>query len=414
MGAEATQAEVGREAQGVLDESRVQHARRSPTALRQPPRSGSPLRVLPAKDRPTGLGRLRARVLVTGAGTAAASNLVRSLRAADQSLDIVGCHSDRFVLAKSEADCNYLTPAATERGFVSALVRVVRRERVDLAIPTTDAEVRALAASRARIPCRMFLPRPRVVELCQDKYRLNRFLGARGVPVPLTYPVTSLRTLSRSFARISEGGIVWCRMRSGSGSMGAIPVSTAAQARNWIEYWRDMRGVRPTAFTLSEFLPGRDFSCQALWQDGALILAKTCERLSYFGGGAHPSRISSVSHLAKTVFEPRVVEVCTHAIRAIDQRASGTFNFDLRENAAGVPCLTEINAGRFPSGNLIFDLTGAHNVAATFVRLALGRPVTLRDEYDAAEGWYSVRDLDTPTGIFRADALFSRIEDARG
>ncbi len=351
---------------------------------------------------------------MTGAGTAAASNLVRSLRSGLRSIDIVGCHSDRFVLKKSEADRNYLTPAATESGFVRALGRVARRERADLAIPTTDAEVRALATSRARIPCRVFLPRPRVVELCQDKYRLNRFLGAHGLPVPLTYPVTSLRALPTSFARLSKAGTVWCRIRSGSGAMGAIPVRTAAQAQSWIEYWRDMRGVRPTAFTLSEYLPGRDFSCQALWRDGALILVKTCERLSYFGGGAHPSRISSVSHLAKTVFEPRVVEVCTRAIRAIDPRASGTFNFDLRENAAGAPCLTEINAGRFPSGNLIFDLTGTHNVAATFVRLALGRPVPLRDEYDAAEGWYSVRDLDTPTGVFHADELFDRIEDARG
>jgi carbamoyl-phosphate synthase large subunit len=355
-----------------------------------------------------------ARLLVTGAGTAAASNLIRALRAGDRSLVIVGCHSDRFVLAKSTADPNYLTPAPTDRGFLRALGRVIRRARVDLLIPTTDTEVSVLARLGAGIPCRTFLPRPRVVELCQDKYRVNRRLRERGVPAPATYPVTSLRTLARVFRRLPARSLVWCRIRAGSGSMGAAPVRTPAQARSWIEYWRDMRGVPPTAFTLSEYLPGRDFSCQALWKDGALILVKTCERLSYFGGGGHPSGTSSVSHLAKTVFEPRVVEACTRAIRAIDPRASGTFNFDLRENADGVPCITEINAGRFPSGNLIYDLTGRHNLAATFVRLALGQPVELREEYEAAEGWYSVRDLDTPTGIFRDEELFDRIEDARG
>ena len=357
---------------------------------------------------------MRARLLVTGAGTAAASNLIRALRASARAPAIVGCHSDRFVLAKSTATRNYLTPAAADRGFLRALARVIRRERVDLLIPTTDAEVALFARRRARIPCRVFLPRPAVVELCQDKYRLARRLRACGVPAPLTYPVTSLRALPRIFARLPARALVWCRARAGSGSLAAIPVRSPAQARSWIEYWRDMRGMPATAFTLSEYLPGRDFSCQALWKAGALVLVKTCERLSYFGSGENPSGISSVSQLAKTVVEPRVVDVCVRAVRALDPRASGTFHVDLRENADGTPCVTEINAGRFSSGNLIHALTGKRNFSATFVSVALGEPVALDGEYDAAEGWYSVRDLDTPMGLFRTEQLFDRIQDARG
>ena len=79
-----------------------------------------------------------------------------------------------------------------------------------------------------------------------------------------------------------------------------------------------------------------------------------------------------------------------------------------------MPCLTEINAGRFPSGTNIFDLTGRVNLAATFVRVALDEPVKLRETYDPAEGYYTVRDLDTPTGVFHADELFAKIVDARG
>ncbi len=357
---------------------------------------------------------MSARLLVMGAGTTAAGNLIRGLRTGDRSLVVVGCHSDRFALAKSTADRNYLTPAVTDRGFLRALARVIRRERVDLLIPTTDTEVAVIARHSARVPCRTFLPRRSVVELCQDKYRLNRHLRARGVPAPLTFPVTSLRTLGRAFRRLPVRGLTWCRIRVGSGSMGAIPVRTVAQARSWIEYWRDMRDVPAAAFTLSEYLPGRDFSCLALWREGTPILATTLERLSYVASGANPSGISSVAHLAKTVYEPRVVETCARAVRALDPRASGTFNCDLRENADGTACITEINAGRLPSGLLLHDLTGKHSVSATFVRLALGEPVELRDEYDADEGWYGVRDLDTPMGVFHVDALFDRIQDARG
>ena len=356
---------------------------------------------------------MKPRLLLTGAGSAATSNLIRSLRAGYRALTVVGCHSDRFLLKKSSADRNYLVPALAHPGHLRALRRVIAHEHIDLLIPTTDAEVRAFTRPRIRLPGRLFLPRRAVVDLCQDKYRLNVALRARGVPVPLTYPVSSLRALERIFARLPANIPVWCRVRSGSGSTGAFPVKSPAQARSWIAYWTEMRGVPATSFILSEYLPGRDFSCQAIWKSGALVLVKTCERLSYFGGGSNPSGTSSISQLAKTVFAPVVVAVCTAAIRAIDPRASGTFNFDLRESARGEPCITEINAGRFPSGTNIFDLTGRVNLAATFVRVALDQPVAVRETYDPAEGYYAVRDLDTLTGVFHADELFDKIVDAR-
>ena len=356
---------------------------------------------------------MRRRLLLTGAGSAATSNLIRSLRAGHRALTIVGCHSDRFLLKKSSADRNYLVPALSHSDYLAALRRVIARERIELLIPTTDAEVRAFTRPRARLASRVFLPRQRIVDLCQDKYRLNVALRARRVPAPLTFPVTSLRSLEAIFERLPARMPVWCRVRSGSGSTGAIPVRTPAQARSWISYWTEMRGVPAPSFILSEYLPGRDFSCQAIWKAGELVAVKTCERLSYFGGGSNPSGTSSISQLAKTVFAPDVVAVCTDAVRAIDPRASGAFNFDLRESSHGVPCITEINAGRFPSGTNIFDLTGRVNLAATFVRVALDEPVALREAYDPAEGYYSVRDLDTLTGVFHADELFDKIVDAR-
>jgi hypothetical protein len=57
-----------------------------------------------------------------------------------------------------------------------------------------------------------------------------------------------------------------------------------------------------------------------------------------------------------------------------------------------------------------FDHVGKHNLPLTFVRLALGEPVGLREEYDAVDDYYLVRDLDTRPGVFHADELFEGIE----
>jgi len=47
----------------------------------------------------------------------------------------------------------------------------------------------------------------------------------------------------------------------------------------------------------------------------------------------------------------------------------------------------------------------------TYVRLALGEPVDLRDEYDVAADYYLVRDLDTLPRVFHADEMFEGIEE---
>ena len=71
------------------------------------------------------------------------------------------------------------------------------------------------------------------------------------------------------------------------------------------------------------------------------------------------------------------------------------FNFDLKESAAGVPCVTEINAGRFAMITNLYDLTGRHNMAASYVRLAFGEDSGIADPYDDGGENYLVRELDT-------------------
>jgi biotin carboxylase len=353
------------------------------------------------------------RVLVTGAGGGGAGNLIRDLRAAEPALVVVGVHDDRFTLAKSSADRNWLVHPPGHPDYLASLRRVIAHERVDAAMPTTDSAVLEMARGWQRLPCRLFLPDADVVALCQDKYALSCRLADAGVPVAETVSLRALDEVEDVFARLAHHDAVWCRVRAGSGSVGAIPVRRAEQARAWIAYWEEMRDVPASAFTLAEYLPGRDFSAHTLWQDGRPLLTKTCERLSYFVAGGSPSGTSSVSALSKTGQHPDVAAVCVAAVRAVDPRASGVFNLDLKANVAGVPCVTEINAGRFSSGPTIFDLTGKHSMSALYLRLALGEPVDLDDEYDAADDYYALRDFDAAPGVFHADELFERVQDAR-
>jgi len=316
-------------------------------------------------------------------------------------------------LHSSSADRNYLLPSPRHSAFSQGLRRLVERAKVDVVIPTTDEDVRMVSDLREKLDGRTFLPSAATIALCQDKYALAEKLREHGVPTPFTHAVTSLGMIEDAFRGFEAAPRLWCRARRGSGSAAAIPVSTPAQARAWILYWEEMRGVPSTAFTLSEYLPGRDFACQTLWSSGAPVLAKTTERLSYFGGRNAPSGTSSIGALHKTVNVPHVVEASLAAVRAVDPLASGAFSIDLKEDARRRACVTEINVGRFLTGTPIFDLTGRHNMAVSYVRLAPGEPMKIKEVYDVAEDYYMIRDLDALPDVFHADSLHDGIQDAR-
>ena len=349
------------------------------------------------------------RVLVMGAGTGACNNLVRSLKAGDAGAYIVGCNDDRFTLKQSSADRLYLTPPVTAAEFESALLRLLDHEKIDLVIPSGDGDVLALSTLREKLGSRCFLPDAQVIDLCQDKLDLTQFLAARGVPVPATCAVTHLDRVDVIFKQLGRSRPLWCRVRAGSRSLGAAPVNTVRQARAWIRYWEEMRGIPADRFMLSEYLPGRDFMCMSLWRNGQMVLVTTFEKLSYFGGESHPSGTSSLSSLAKTIIDDRLVDISNRAIRAISPEASGAFSIDLKENAEGIPCITEINAGRFFIGMTAFDQVSKHSTSATYVCLALHQPLNLQDAYVTLPDHYVVRDLDTLPGVFSAEALFAGV-----
>ena len=357
---------------------------------------------------------MAARLLVMGAGSAGAENLIRSLRGADSSLVLLGCNDDRFVVRHSAADARHVVPLPGSPRFVPALCQLVDEADVDLIIPTIDRHVQALSDARAHLRGRIFLPTARVIARCRDKHRLAVALLRHGVRAPATYPVREPGGVDEIFARLGHPNRVWCRPRTGTCARGGGAVSTPDQARRWMAMWETMQGIPISAFTLSEYLPGREILCQSLWHRGRMVLTNTFERLAYFGVDNIPSGVTSLSSLAKTVVEPGVVDVCRRAIRAVAPGASGAFSVDVKEDAAGRPHVTEINAGRFFMAMTAFDRVLKHNMALAYVRLARGERVDFGDAYDAVDGYYMVRDMDTEPGVFHADEFFDDVHHPGG
>ncbi len=313
-------------------------------------------------------------VLVTGVGGGGANNLIRALRPYDPYPTIIGVNSDALALARSRADGDYLIPhSGDEDAYVDALNCVSELNAVDLVIPTNDTEVRVVSERRSDLRSQVLLPSTEAVRVCTDKWEFYVRCREGGVSMARSALVQDLAEIPRLFAELKgeEPGVLWCRMRRGNGAQGALPVSEPEQARSWIQYWISMRGAKVDDFSLSEYLPGRDFAFQSLWRDGDLVIAKTCERLSYLFSRQTPSGSVSTPNRGRLVNIADVNEVALRAIRHVDASPTGVFSVDLKEAADGRICVTEINAGRFFRISPSMNLVGRHNMATMFLAQAL-------------------------------------------
>ena len=159
-----------------------------------------------------------ARLLVMSAGSGAGGNLVRSIRAGNASVTIVGCHDDQFILKNSAADRNYLArPSAP--GLGRALRRIVDTERSTSSSRPATGRRRALA--RARRAGRPSLPSAgRHGRALRRQVPAHRVAAGAGGARARTHRVTDLRHLERIFERLGNPARAWCRIRAGAGSRG--------------------------------------------------------------------------------------------------------------------------------------------------------------------------------------------------
>ena len=344
-------------------------------------------------------------VFVTGAGGTASQNFIKSLRMAGRSLTIVGSDSNPYQLTAAAVDKAILLPSAYEPDYKPCLLRALQKFGATFLHAQPDVEVETISGFRDALPCRYFLPSHSVICTCHDKARTRDVLNSCEVPVPNSRRVDTLAKLPKLFdeLQVSSGEKVWVRAVKGAGSRAALPVTSVRQAHEWIHYWRATRKLDSQEFMLCEFLPGKEFAFQSLWHKGELVTSMARERVQYLFGNLFPSGQSSSPSVARTVHNPEVNSVASAAVRAVDPAPHGIYCVDLKENSRGIPCVTEINIGRFFTTSDFFSRAGL-NMPAMYLELGLGRNVESVPKFDALPaGLYWVRGVDTEPKLLREE-----------
>lgn len=163
------------------------------------------------------------RVLVTGAGGVAGVNFVRALRASELEYWIAGTDFSKYYIELPDLDSRHQTPRHDSPEFVRNVADIARREKADFLHPQPSVEALVLSRAMDQVPVPMLLPKPKVMEIGQDKLLTKAQIEAAGIPVAGTMALEELDDVERAFSKFKAP--LWVRARHGAGGGSACPAA---------------------------------------------------------------------------------------------------------------------------------------------------------------------------------------------
>jgi carbamoyl-phosphate synthase large subunit len=345
------------------------------------------------------------RILVTGAGGPAGVNFIMSLKIAPEKTFVVGTEASIYFIHLIPTDKKYLVPNAAEPGYIARLSEIIQEERIEFVHAQPDVEVAAISENREKLKAKVFLPSRDTIRVCQDKLESAKVWEKSNIPVAKFLELQNERDVDQAFEEL--GNPIWIRARHGAGGRGSTLACNKETAHAWIKYWKS-RGMN-WQFIAQEYLPGRNIGFHSLWKNGELIVSMARERIEYIYPNLAPSGVTGTPSVQRTIHDDYVNDVGTKAVLAIDKNFTGIACVDLKENKDGIPCVTEINAGRMFTTSFFFSyasqvLRGDYygNIPYLYVKLAFGEQIPHIPKYNVLpENIYWIRHIDAPAKIVK-------------
>lgn len=332
------------------------------------------------------------RILLLGAGSSASINFIKALRLSKEKIYIVGADPNRYYLEMSPVDKRYLvTKEKGESEYINQLNEIIARENLEFTHAQPDPEVKILSDHRLFIKNKTFLPSKKAIDIFQDKLLTYQHLSKKKVPVANTTVVGNENKLREIFW--SKDKTIWLRARKGAGGKASLPTKKFEHAKMWIEYWIE-RGLKWEDFLAHEYLPGKEVSWLSIWKDGKLICSQGKERVEWVQANISPSGVAGTTAIQKTVHYGNVNEIGVKTVLAVENKPNGIFVVDTKENSSGIPCVTEVNPGRFFTTSLFYATLGV-NMPLIFVKLGLDLPIGKVAQHNSTEKnvyWIRVTD----------------------
>lgn len=254
------------------------------------------------------------------------------------------------------ADGGRIVPRLSDPAFLDAVAKIVREERIELLIPTRDAELPFFAAQAERLAwlgVTVPISSSKTIALCQDKGAFAHFCLESGFSV----------------ARLREGAALadaslypmFARTRTGASSKGAFSVASPAELA--------ARIAEHGPLVVQERVDAPELSLDVLADVSGEVISVVPRTRSVIVGGE--------SFVSRTLDDPELVQLGARLARALDLRGHAVMQvFDRRASEPGRIDIIEVNP-RFGGASALAIEAGCDS-PAFLVAMARGERVTPR------------------------------------
>jgi carbamoyl-phosphate synthase large subunit len=109
-------------------------------------------------------------VLVTGIGGNVGQGIIRNIRKTEYPILVVGSNIENFSAGNHLCDIFYRVPYACEEDYIPAIMDIIKREKIDLIIPSTDFEIFYLAENKNVLSTEVAVSDAFTARIYLDKY----------------------------------------------------------------------------------------------------------------------------------------------------------------------------------------------------------------------------------------------------
>ena len=108
--------------------------------------------------------------------------VLRNIRSLGRDIRIVGTDVSGFTAGNHLCDATYAVPYSYDAAFIPAMAKIVRDEKVDLVIPTTDYEIYYLSRFKDQIDAVVVASDADTAQKYLDKYLTYQYHESLGIP----------------------------------------------------------------------------------------------------------------------------------------------------------------------------------------------------------------------------------------
>lgn len=283
-------------------------------------------------------------VLITCAGSAAAINVIKSLKFRTDIKKIVGIDANPLAAGLYHSDRAELVPPFKSPSYIPALLNICHAHQVEAIIPIHPEEIEIIAAAKTDInQSRIFtlLPDIETIQLCNDKNKMNEVAAQLDILIP---------------SKIEHSAPVFplfAKPNHSSGSKGTIKIVD----RITFDYYLQQH----PNWLYQDFIDGKEYTVDILCnQEHELIVASARTRLMTKDGQSIKGKIEE---------HPYLIKLCRNICREI--KMVGPCNIQFIESAGEI-FFIECNP-RYASGGLMLTTYGGANIPWLALQLMKGK-----------------------------------------